>query len=218
MATKDTTTTTEQELAQLRQQQFESVKSGLAKALIIVCPVLLLAPPRKLNVFTLGLSSVWSASLDHQIQEYTGRSMFQHLAPIVFSTQASDGLPTEKAREIQRLLREQRESGRTNKAEQDRLQATASRGAVAMPATLVRSETGSQLEEPQQPDKRSVLQKMWMGDEKEGWKERRLQEEREKLAEGKGYWDMMIEQIWEVWSWEKQDEKNTPADDGSKEL
>lgn len=37
----------------------------------------------------------------------------------------------------------------------------------------------------------SMAKKLWMGSEKEGWKERRLREEREKLAEGKGYAELI---------------------------
>lgn len=33
------------------------------------------------------------------------------------------------------------------------------------------------------------------------WKENRLREEREALEEGKGYGDIIMEQIWEVWNW-----------------
>ena len=42
---------------------------------------------------------------------------------------------------------------------------------------------------------------IWMGGETEGWKERRLAEERRKLAEGEGYGSMIMDQIWEVWNW-----------------
>ena len=40
-----------------------------------------------------------------------------------------------------------------------------------------------------------------MGGETEGWKERRLKEEQEKLDQGEGYWDMIVDQVWEVWNW-----------------
>lgn len=37
--------------------------------------------------------------------------------------------------------------------------------------------------------------------ETDGWKERRLKEEQEKLDQGEGYGGMIIDQIWDVWSW-----------------
>jgi len=52
-----------------------------------------------------------------------------------------------------------------------------------------------------------VLTKIWMGDEKEGWKEKRLEEEKKALESGKGYGSLIMEQIWEVWNQEGKDGK-----------
>ena len=49
---------------------------------------------------------------------------------------------------------------------------------------------------------------IWMGGETDGWKDRRLREERERLAKGEGYGDMIMDQIWEVWNWEKRRRKH----------
>lgn len=93
-------------------------------------------------------------------------------------------MPTEKAREMQRLIREEREKGL--------------RG-------LDRNGNGGVLSgEGEGKNEGSVLSRIWMGDEKEGWKERRLEEERKALEEGKGYMDMIFEQIWDVWNWDKK--------------
>jgi len=48
---------------------------------------------------------------------------------------------------------------------------------------------------------------LWMGQEEEGWAERRGREEREKLAEGRGYGGLIVDQIWEVWNWDKKPRK-----------
>ena len=48
-------------------------------------------------------------------------------------------------------------------------------------------------------DTRGVLEKVWMGDETSGWRERRLQEEQKRLQSGEGYWDLIMDQIKEVW-------------------
>lgn len=45
---------------------------------------------------------------------------------------------------------------------------------------------------------RSLFRKVWMGDEKAGWQKRRLEREREELESGKGYGDMIMEQVREV--------------------
>lgn len=59
---------------------------------------------------------------------------------------------------------------------------------------------------------KGLVGRLWMGTEDEGWKERRLREEREALEEGRGYGGLIMDQIWEVWNWGKgkgkgQDEK-----------
>ncbi|KAL2160569.1 hypothetical protein VTH06DRAFT_1257 [Thermothelomyces fergusii] len=38
-----------------------------------------------------------------------------------------------------------------------------------------------------------------MGGEDEGWVERRREEERRAIASGKGYGDLIVEQVMEVW-------------------
>ena len=43
-----------------------------------------------------------------------------------------------------------------------------------------------------------LLRKIWMGDEKAGWQKRRLEREREELESGKGYGDIIMEQVREV--------------------
>lgn len=63
-----------------------------------------------------------------------------------------------------------------------------------------------------EPRKGSILEErakeIWMGGETEGWKERRLREEQEKIEQGEGYGSMIMDQIWEVWTWgKKQDEE-----------
>jgi hypothetical protein len=66
-----------------------------------------------------------------------------------------------------------------------------------------------------QGGEKSILGRLWMGDEKEGWKERRLEEEKKALEEGKSYTDMIFEQIWEVWNWDKK--KDGKDGEGRKE-
>ena len=45
---------------------------------------------------------------------------------------------------------------------------------------------------------RGLLRKAWMGDEKAGWQKRRLERESEELESGKGYGDLIMEQVREV--------------------
>jgi len=56
----------------------------------------------------------------------------------------------------------------------------------------------------EEQEEKGIFGRLWMGGEKEDWKERRLDEERRALEEGKGYMDMIFGQIWEVWNWDKK--------------
>lgn len=47
----------------------------------------------------------------------------------------------------------------------------------------------------------AAAKELWMGGEREGWRERRLREEQEKITRGEGYGSMIMDQIWEVWTW-----------------
>ncbi|KAL2148832.1 hypothetical protein VTH82DRAFT_1979 [Thermothelomyces myriococcoides] len=52
-----------------------------------------------------------------------------------------------------------------------------------------------------------LWERLWMGGEEEGWKEKRLEEERKAIESGKGYGDLIVEQVMEVWKG-----KSSPAD------
>lgn len=45
---------------------------------------------------------------------------------------------------------------------------------------------------------KGLARKIWMGDERPGWQRRRLEKEREELEAGKGYGDIIMEQVREV--------------------
>lgn len=172
MATPQVPLTPEERLAIEQQAKYQRITRNLAIGGLIVCPVIALLPPRKLDLYTLSLGVGFYFSADHLCTLRTGRGLVQQLSP----ARAVD-LPTERAKEVQRILREEREKSRK---------------------TLER----------QEPQEKSLLGKIWMGDEKEGWKERRLEEEKKALEEGKTYTDMIFEQIWEVLNWDKKDTRD----------
>ncbi|KAK4191643.1 hypothetical protein QBC35DRAFT_486693 [Podospora australis] len=59
---------------------------------------------------------------------------------------------------------------------------------------------------------RTALQKLWLGDEKDDWKTRRMAEEKKALDEGKGYGDLIMEQIGEVFGSSKKGEEASKKD------
>ncbi|KAF1849365.1 uncharacterized protein K460DRAFT_415743 [Cucurbitaria berberidis CBS 394.84] len=158
----------EQRLALEQQARYQRITRNLAIGGIVLCPIIALLPPRKLDLYTFSLGVGFYLSADHLVTLRTGRGLVESLSPM-----KAVELPTEKAREIQRILAEEREKGRKGL-------------------------------EKQSEEQKGVLGKLWMGDEKEGWKERRLEEEKKALEEGKSYTDMIFEQIWDVWNWDKK--------------
>ncbi|KAH7132646.1 hypothetical protein B0J11DRAFT_522197 [Dendryphion nanum] len=87
----------------------------------------------------------------------------------------SSWLPTEKAKDTQQKLREGKDALKEGNA------SLGSKG-----------------------ENKGILHRLWMGDEKEGWRERRMEEERKAVEEGKSLTDIILEQIWEVWNWDKK--------------
>ncbi|KAL1592079.1 hypothetical protein SLS59_009961 [Nothophoma quercina] len=163
--------TPEQRLAQENAQRNTRIIRNVAIGGVIICPLIMLMPPRKLDLYTFSLGVGFYLSADHLCESYYGRGLVTQLSPFRSVTE----LPTERAREVQAKLREAREEERRKLGKEE--------------------------------DK-GVLQKIWMGGETEGWKERRLEEERKAIEEGKSYTDMIYEQIWDVWNWDKKGKRD----------
>ena len=151
---------------------------------LVVCPCLAALPPRKFDAYTIGLVGLTGFSANYLYKESRGHSIWH-----VIGGQKAEGLrkevvgdsdgslPTERAREFQRQMKERKEAQ-----------------AIAEGRELPKKE----------PEKGSIIDQVYYGSEQpEGWKERRLREDNEKLAQGKGYGDIILEQIWDVWTWGK---------------
>ncbi|KAL1976743.1 hypothetical protein VTN31DRAFT_3025 [Thermomyces dupontii] len=174
-----------------RAQDFIKFKRYAAWTFIVASPILIALPPRKFDLYTVALTGAFIGSANHLYRERRGVGILDDL----FRSRAHTGadgenatsggifsaLPTEKAQRIQSQLRAQREAALS----------------------------GEELERyRQQRDAadRSILERIWMGSETEGWKERRLREEQRALSEGKGYGDLIMDHIREVWNWGKKDD------------
>ncbi|KAL4931970.1 uncharacterized protein BDV17DRAFT_280031 [Aspergillus undulatus] len=176
-----------------READFQKFKTYAAYSFLVASPILIALPPRKLDHLTVLLTSAFAISANHITYERTGRSILERIE--------SFGLPSERALEIQAKIRASREKRLAEesleKEERERLMA-------------------------QRVQDQGVLNRVWMGSEEKGWKERRLEEERKALSEGRGYGDLIKEHIWDVWTWgEKEgkdgkDRKVVSSSDGSK--
>jgi hypothetical protein len=86
------------------QEQYRILTRNLSIGLLVICPVIALIPPRRLNFYTFGLIGMTVVSANHLIKDRTGRSIIQRLGSV-----KGDGLPTEKARLFQKQMQEKKE-------------------------------------------------------------------------------------------------------------
>ncbi|ODH48024.1 hypothetical protein GX48_05871 [Paracoccidioides brasiliensis] len=175
-----------------RAAEYEKFKKFAAYTFLIASPVFIALPPRKLDFYTFSLGAAFVVSANHISSVRTGRGIIGHIQ----SRMVDHGrpsvlreLPTLQAEAVQAQLRAAREAQqiRDGKAVGEELE-----------ERLTRRPGGER--------EMNIVKKIWMGGEKEGWKERRLREEQRALAEGKGYGDLIKEHIWEVWNWGKKDD------------
>ncbi|KAI0592849.1 hypothetical protein F4775DRAFT_580598 [Biscogniauxia sp. FL1348] len=145
----------------------------------------LFLPPRRLDLRAsfLGGFALWGTN--QLAYEYSGRSFAQRLQARLDSI--SGGELPEKARVTQaRLLEEKRRRKRLSELQSE----------------LQRRQGGKEKEkEEEEEEERGLLQKIWMGDQPDDWRERRERREKEALSEGgSGYWGLITEQVWEVFT------------------
>ena len=65
--------------------------------------------------------------------------------------------------------------------------------------------------EEKEGEKRGVFERLWMGNEREDWIDKRKKEEAEALAAGKSYAEIMGGFIWEAWSGGRKEEEEGKA-------
>jgi hypothetical protein len=180
------------------------VLHNAALVVAVLGPIGLLLPGRTRGTLTLqnvilGGSSAWA--LNQLSHDFTGTSIatrsYNRWNAIGASIQRSfDPLPTDKARRNAKLMDAERIKMEASMDEESRKRAERARRERAM-------------------SERGIVGRLWMGDEEEGWKEKRMEEERKALESGKGYWDMISEQIAEVWRG-KDGEKGGKEREGKK--
>ncbi|KAJ9613198.1 hypothetical protein H2200_003139 [Cladophialophora chaetospira] len=72
----------------------------------------------------------------------------------------------------------------------------------------VQDDVSTQWQQPsrllEEPSPRVVQTSALQQRAQEDWKQQRLKEEQEKLDQGEGYWDMIKDQVWQVWNQEEK--------------
>jgi len=171
---------------------YTSFKHNTSLAMLVIAPVLIAIPPRKLDLYTFALGGAFVLSANQLTKERTGVGLLSQ-----WPGGAGGERLTPQAQEFQAQMRAQKDRKRLldqGGVPDEVSQRTAGGG---------RPVNG--LEEK--------ARQLWMGGETEGWKERRLKEEQEKLAQGEGYGSMILDQIWEVWNWDEKKGKELQKKD-----
>lgn len=167
-------------------QQYQRVTHNIALAGIVLTPAIALLPPRKLDFYTFSLGGVFLLSANHLIVERTNKSILQNFSGYTGLWRSH---PTERYEEVQqRLAREK------------------------LPRAQP-SGQGSERAENQGTTSMDVAKRIWIGQQGQDWKQKRLQEERDAIAEGKGYGDLILDQISDVVNWKTGEQKERDEDE-----
>ncbi|PHH88327.1 hypothetical protein CDD83_7681 [Cordyceps sp. RAO-2017] len=159
----------------------------------IVTPLVMLLPPRKIDIRFFVLAGAFSLSTNQLAYAYTGQSIYSRFGNRVgnlFGSLSSGELP-EGAKRTQQLLREHREREAAQRQKQSGADETKKDG--------------------------GLIKDIWMGGESQDWSQKRAEEHRKRFEEGKGMSDIILEQIMDVWSgkWrdgsQKSNEDDKPA-------
>lgn len=142
----------------------------------IACPLLALLPPRKLDFFTAGLGMTTVFSANFLTREYTGRSIQQHITG---------------ARPPALANRENLQGQHPDEAQHMRV------------SDAVRLERQEALR-AQREERPGVAAQVETSTRQAKWARERNLEVQEALDEGKGFGDIIMDQIYEVWHWGKK--------------
>ncbi|KAG6356964.1 hypothetical protein INS49_014839 [Diaporthe citri] len=149
----------------------------------ILGPIALLMPPRRVGLQAMLLSggTFWATNV--LAYDWTGESMTQRFDRR-WQTMFASGLP-EKAKRNQELMRLERERREALLPEAER---------KALQEAREKKEAAS----------RGIVSRLWMGGEKEDWREERARKEKETLENGEGYGTLIMDQVKEVFSGSKK--------------
>ncbi|KAI0133151.1 hypothetical protein F4776DRAFT_141583 [Hypoxylon sp. NC0597] len=188
-----------QQQQQPQQQLYYNTNPFIHNVALGVTPIALLAlflPPRRLDMRALILGGVTLWGTNQLVYDYSGTSSVQRFNQRMKALTGAE-LP-EKAQQIQARLR-------AEKAERARRLQEASAGLPEEQRRLVEEQ---RLKAEGQNKERGLLEKVWMGDSGDDWKEKRDRKEKEALSEGGGgYWGLIVDQVSEVWNGKKADDK-----------
>ncbi|KAF2462122.1 hypothetical protein BDY21DRAFT_330508 [Lineolata rhizophorae] len=196
-----------------------TARNNIALGCLFLCPAIALLPPRKLDFYTFSLGAIWVVSANHTLQIRTGRGILDMYA--YRSQQRQEARMLQQSAALERRLADHRreEGSAGNKGfghmptqhgrelHEHFLEQRLAKARAEGDEDKVRRLENELL---QGKDERGFLSKLWYGDEsKLDWKAKRMEEERKALEEGKGYGDLIMEQVKEVWKGKSDENQNS---------
>ncbi|KAK3325744.1 hypothetical protein B0H66DRAFT_599886 [Apodospora peruviana] len=182
---------------------------NMALAAAVLGPIALVLPGKTRARFSLQNTictggSFWA--INQLAFDYSGKSIMQRSSErwgaMLRSVASADALPS-KAEQNRRLMEAERAKMR--------------REELGLPPTAVLEDYEYEEDGTKKKAKkeRGFIGRLWWGDEDEDWMKKRLQREKEALESGKGYSDLILEQIWDVWNqnWRAEAEQKKKDDE-----
>ncbi|KIW03517.1 uncharacterized protein PV09_05282 [Verruconis gallopava] len=181
----------EQPLSPMQQAaDFDTIRRNLAIAGVIICPILIALPPRKLDIYTFALGGSTLISLNYLRKHATGRSFLESAGvtgpgnSVAAAGDSYTGLmPTERARLYQQLLKERKEAEAAGK--------------TWVPRTI--------------EEQKSVLESVREAKVEEDWRAIRNRKEREAFERGDGVGTLIKDYFAEALGFKEEDESSDGA-------
>jgi hypothetical protein len=215
-----------------RDQQYRNIIHYTSIGALILCPVLIVLPPRKFDIYTVSLLAGTGLGGNQVLQEYTGRGVQERWRSFLrdreqaseqeltglekrFSIAASNG---QEIPILQEKSPRGAESGKTVEPQGilSSLQRQSSETAKSTPRDIpsliqelearkadMEKEMGKEQDKGKEREKeeKKEKEKEETTTKKASWRQQRDKLEKEALEQGRGYVDLIVDQIWEVWNW-----------------
>ena len=202
---------------------FNAISIGVA----VLSPIAMLLPPRKMDLRFFALSAAFSISTNQLAYNYTGQSLYSRFGSRVAS--AFDTSPPAGVQLARDRLREEKAARLAHEAWQQQQQQQQQQGQLPPQSPAPRQQQEQQERKNAEQTKANgddnktreskgladLVKKTWMGDETEGWQQRRAAEERAALEEGKGVGELIADHIRDAFGYRSVDDHKEESSAGS---
>ncbi|KAL1961115.1 hypothetical protein VTO42DRAFT_3060 [Malbranchea cinnamomea] len=182
-----------------RQSDYVLFKRYTAYGFLVVSPILIALPPRKLDLHTAALATAFLFSANYVTKERTGRGFVDHFASIKTPRMFRE-LPTERAEQVHQKLKEMKMLERADNKQSDQ--------AVVLRGVEQGKHEGTTVG--------SVTKEIQKAGDTERWTERRAREEKEALEQGQGYSDLIIQYVKDAWGVDRTSKEDQQGNEQNK--